>query len=225
MADDGTGMGREDAVLALERHGTSKITSAADLVGYQSTAYAGRFLDAVADARRHEQAVVPGSSRLTEAVARNLHKLMAYKDEYEVARLLLLPEGEQAAQAVGGPDAKVSWHLHPPMLKALGMDSKLELGAWSKPAFAALRRGKRLRGTRLDPFGRTDMRRTEAALPGEYLDTMAGLYAELTADRLDRAIDIARLPDLIRGYEDLKLRRIADYREAVAAALAGSPSA
>ncbi len=166
----------------------------ADLVGYQNDAYAGRFLDAVADARRHEQTVAPGSSRLTEAVARNLHKLMAYKDEYEVARLLLLPEGEQAAKAVGGSEARVSWHLHPPMLKALGMDSKLEFGTWSKPAFAALRRGKRLRGTRLDPFGRTDMRRAEAALPAEYLATMAGVYADLTADRLDRAIDVAAPP-------------------------------
>lgn len=105
------------------------------------------------------------------------------------------------------------------MLKALGMDSKMELGSWSTPAFAALRGGKRLRGTRLDPFGRSEMRRTEAALPGEFLASMSRVYGALTADRLDRAVEIAQLPDLIRGYEDLKLRRIGEYRERLASAL------
>ncbi len=192
---------------------------AADLVAYQNEAYARRFLDAVADTATHEQRVVPGSRRLTEAVARSLHKLMAYKDEYEVARLMLLPEGEQAAQAVGGAGAAVTWRLHPPMLKALGMDSKLAIGTWAKPAFAALRRGKRLRGTPFDPFGRTEMRRLEASLPDEYLATMATVFDSLTPDRLDQAVHIAGLPDMIRGYEDLKLRRVAEYRAAVEAAL------
>ncbi|MDW3213944.1 MAG: indolepyruvate ferredoxin oxidoreductase family protein [Ilumatobacteraceae bacterium] len=192
---------------------------AADLVAYQDEAYADRFLDAVTAAAEHERAAVPNSSRLTEAVARSLHKLMAYKDEYEVARLMLLPEGEEAAQAVGGPGAAVTWRLHPPMLKAFGMESKLSIGTWAKPVFGALRRGKRLRSTRLDPFGRTEMRRTEAALPDEYLATMSVVYASLTPDRLDRAVDIAGLPDMIRGYEDLKLRRVAEYRSAVEAAL------
>jgi indolepyruvate ferredoxin oxidoreductase len=189
---------------------------AADLIGYQHRAYAKQFLTAVAEASTHEQRVAPGSHGLTEAVARSLHKLMAYKDEYEVARLMLLPEGEQAAQTVGGPDASVTWRLHPPMLKALGMTSKLAIGTWAEPAFAALRRGKRLRGTRFDPFGRSEMRQLEAALPGEYLATMATVYRVLTTDRIDHAIRIAALPDLIRGYEDLKLRRIAEYRERVA---------
>lgn len=193
---------------------------AADLVAYQNEAYADRFLDAVADAAEHERRAAPDSSRLTEAVARSLHKLMAYKDEYEVARLLLLPEGEEAATAVGGPGASVTWRLHPPMLKALGMHSKMSIGSWAKPAFAALRPVKRLRGTRFDPFGRTEMRRLEAALPGEYLATMATVYASLDVDRLDQAVDIAGLPDMIRGYEDLKLRRVAEYRAAVDAALA-----
>lgn len=152
---------------------------------------------------------------LTEAVARSLHKLLAYKDEYEVARLLLLPEGADAARSVGGSDASVSWHLHPPMLKALGMSSKLRIGSWARPAFAALRSGKRLRGTRFDPFGRTEMRRTEAALPGEFMAMMDRAYAALTVDNLDQVIRIAAMPDSIRGYEDLKLRRIAEYRDEI----------
>ncbi len=188
---------------------------AADLVGYQDRAYAHRFLDAVNDAASHERRVAPDSFRLTQTVARSLHKLMAYKDEYEVARLLLLPEGVAAAQRVGGAGAEVAWQLHPPLLKVLGMDSKMSIGTWAKPAFAALRRGKRLRGTRLDPFGRTEMRRIEAALPGEFLDTMATVYASLAPDRLDGAVLIAGLPDGIRGYEDLKLRRVGEYRARV----------
>jgi len=99
------------------------------------------------------------------------------------------------------------------------MDSKLAIGTWAKPAFAALRRGKRLRGTPFDPFGRTEMRRLEASLPDEYLATMATVFDSLTPDRLDQAVHIAGLPDMIRGYEDLKLRRVAEYRAAVEAAL------
>ena len=106
------------------------------------------------------------------AVARGLHKLIAYKDEYEVARLHLLglrdlPEG-----------AKVKFLLHPPVLRALGMDRKLRLGAWFIPAFRVLRAGRRLRGTALDPFGRAEVRRVERALPGEYLALVESAPAE-----------------------------------------------
>jgi indolepyruvate ferredoxin oxidoreductase len=195
---------------------------AADLVGYQDVGYARRFLDAVTDAAVAERRAVPGSTRLTEGVARSLHKLMAYKDEYEVARLLLLPDTERAATAVGGPEAQITWHLHPPLLKALGMGSKIGMkAAWAKHAMRTLRAGKRVRGTRLDPFGRTEMRRIEAMLPAEFLSTMATVYAALDAERLDGAVAIAELPDMIRGYEDLKLRRVDEYRDRVAAALRG----
>jgi indolepyruvate ferredoxin oxidoreductase len=185
---------------------------AADLADYQNTAYADRFLDAVADARTHERRVEPESTALSEAVARSLHKLMAYKDEYEVARLLLHPDGQQAARSVGGPNPAIRWHLHPPMLTALGMNSKVELGGWSRPIFSALRRGKRLRGTRLDPFGRTRMRRTESALPDEFLATMRAVYEIIDRAHFTHAVEIAGLPDMIRGFEDLKLRRIDEYR-------------
>ena len=92
------------------------------------------------------------------------------------------------------PAPRSSWHLHPPMLRALGMKDKLTLGRRARPAIRALRRGKRLRGTRLDPFGRTEIRRLERALPGEYLDAMGAVYERLTADRLDEAVAIAELP-------------------------------
>ena len=189
---------------------------AADLVGFQDEAYAATFLDAVEEAATVEQRVAAGSTRLTAAVARGLHKLMAYKDEYEVARLMLLPEAQATADAVGGAGASFTWHLHPPMLRALGMKEKLTLGRRARPAIRALRRGKRLRGTRLDPFGRTEMRRLERALPGEYLDAIGAVYERLTADRLDEAVAIAELPDRVHGYEELKLRRIGEYRRELA---------
>ncbi len=98
---------------------------------------------------------------------------------------------------------------------------KIGFGARTAPAFRALRAGKRLRGTRLDPFGRTEMRRVERALPGEFLATMDTVYGALTAANLDQAVALAELPDMIRGYEDLKLRRVGEYRERCATLLAG----
>jgi indolepyruvate ferredoxin oxidoreductase len=195
-----------------------------DLIGYQHRKYAGHFLDDVAAAAAAELGVGSTTGRYTETVARSMHKLMAYKDEYEVARLLLLPEAERAAAEVGGEDARVAWKLHPPMLKALGLTSKLAVSAKSKPAFAALRAGKKLRGTRIDPFGRSEMRVAEAGLPDEFRGALGIVSKSLTADSLDAAIEIAALPDGIRGYEDLKVRRIAEYRSKMSAALAAFPT-
>ena len=210
---------RVEALAGGELAGTVAML-AADLVGFQDEDYAATFLDAVSDAASAERAVAADSTRLTEAVARGLHKLMAYKDEYEVARLMLLPEAQATVDAVGGPGATFAWQLHPPMLRALGMDRKLSLGRRARPAIRALRRAKRLRGSRLDPFGRTEIRRLERALPGEYLEAMQAVYEGLTADRLDEAVAIAELPDRVRGYEDLKLRRIGEYRRELSDRLA-----
>jgi indolepyruvate ferredoxin oxidoreductase len=157
---------------------------------------------------------------LVEAAARSLHKLMAYKDEYEVARLMTKPEARAAAEAVGGKRADIRFLLHPPMLKALGLDDKLAISDSMLPVFEALKRGKRLRGTRLDPFGATEMRRLERDLIGEFEDVLAVLAATTTSETIDATIAIARLPDIVRGYEDLRLRRIAEYRQTLTEALA-----
>ncbi|MFC5381966.1 indolepyruvate ferredoxin oxidoreductase family protein [Aquipuribacter nitratireducens] len=202
---------------------------AADLVGYQDARYAGRFLDTVERVAAAEHALdataVPAAAheQLTETVARSLHKLMAYKDEYEVARLMLLPEADAAAEEAGtGPR---TYLLHPPMLKALGVERKLRFDERTRPGFQALAAGKRLRGTRLDPFGATEMRRTERSLVREFVGTVVALVRGLDATSHAHAVEIARLPDGIRGYEDLKLRRVGEYREAVAAAMASYPGA
>jgi len=198
---------------------------AGDLVGFQNPAYAERFVTDVEAAAATERSVGSTTGTFTLAVARSMHKLMAYKDEYEVARLMLLPEAGRTVAEVsagaGAGRAKVAWQLHPPMLKTLGLDRKLAVSTKAKAGIAALRAGKRLRGTRFDPFGRTEMRRTEASLPDEFRGSLAVVARAIRPDQLDAAVAVANLPDSIRGYEDLKTQRIAEYRAQMDAALVG----
>ena len=187
-----------------------------ELIAYQSPAYASRhvaFVGEVLDAERR----LGGKEAITEAVARMHFKLLAYKDEYEVARLHLDAVETARLHAEHGADAKVRFHLHPPMLRALGMEKKLELGEWMVPVFGGLRRMKRLRGTRMDPFGRAEVRRVERALPGEYEAAVRLALGRLTVSTAPLVAALAELPDVIRGYEDIKLRNVARWREETAA--------
>ena len=194
---------------------------AADLVAYQNAAYAARFLDRVEAVARAERAVDSTSVRLTAEVAHGLHRFMAYKDEYEVARLLLAPEAQRAARAAGGSARGIVWHLHPPFLRALGMRRKLRFGPWSRPLLRALAAGRRLRGTVLDPFGRAHVRRLERSLIEEHEQAVDAIVAGLSAGTLDEAVRIAGLADRVRGFEDLKVRRAGEYRAALSQALSG----
>jgi len=146
-------------------------------------------------------------------------ELVAYKDEYEVARLLTDAEGMAAAREVAGARGKIAWRLHPPLLRALGMKRKIAIGAWAAPAFRLLAKGKRLRGTLLDPFRWPRVRRVERELPAEYVRALDTALADLTAEKLDAVVALAELPDLVRGYEEIKLARVEQYRERLAAAL------
>ncbi|MGW1848084.1 indolepyruvate ferredoxin oxidoreductase family protein [Streptomyces sp. NPDC001966] len=183
-----------------------------DLIAYQNAGYAARYARFVEKVRQAEGESVPGSTALTEAVARHLHKLMAYKDEYEVARLSLDPEVEREVKARFGDGARISYRLHPPVLRALGMTRKIELGPWFKPAFQALAAMRRLRGTCLDPFGAARVRRTERALVVEYEATITEVCRNLDEGSHGLAIEIASLPDIVRGYEEIKMASVARYR-------------
>jgi indolepyruvate ferredoxin oxidoreductase len=189
-------------------------TRSADLEGYQNQAYARRYADAVETVRRREDEVILGSTELAEAVARNLYKLMAYKDEYEVARLALDTAVGADLAAQFGTGAKASWNLHPPALRALGMSRKLRLGGWFRPIFALLYQLRWLRGTPLDPFGRAQVRKIERDLISDFLDRVEDLADHLDIDNHQIAVQIAALPDMVRGYEDVKLENVARYREA-----------
>ena len=102
--------------------------------------------------------------------------------------------------------------LHPPLLRALGLERKLKLGPWFRPAFGALRGMRRLRGTPLDPFALPEVRRVERALIGEYRDLVGRSLEKLAPDTHSRVAEIAALPDVVRGYEDIKLRNVERYR-------------
>ncbi len=190
---------------------------AAELVRFQNRALAGRYLDEVAELAAIERRVNPGSSALTAAVAAGLFKLTAYKDEYEVARLLLDSNGHAPAVAATQPGDRLAWLLHPPTLRSLGRKSKIALSTrrW-RLAMKLLAKGKRLRGTPFDVFGRAKVRQEERRLPAEYLLALrqATDGAEIPED-MQAAQAIAEAADLVRGYEDIKLANIERFRAAI----------
>ncbi|WP_443611864.1 indolepyruvate ferredoxin oxidoreductase family protein [Acrocarpospora catenulata] len=187
----------------------------ADLTGYQNAAYAQTYAE---DVRRVaalavENAGEAAGARVGLAYARGLHKLMAYKDEYEVARLHLDPAEQARREREFGPGAVVSVLLHPPVLRALGMRRKIRLRRSAGLLFRGLRAARGLRGTALDVFGYAKVRRVERALITEYRDLMSQALARLTPATAEAVTEIAALPEAIRGYEDIKLARVADFHE------------
>ena len=199
-----------------------------ELVAFQDADWARRWAELVRRVHVAEQERTPGHSELAEAVARQLFKLMAYKDEYEVARLHLDAVERAKLSAEFGEDARVYFMLHPPLLRALGLKRKLKLGSWFVPAFRSLYRMRRLRGTRLDPFGRAEVRRVERELIDEYEGMVAEAMALLTPETHDTAVELLELPDVIRGYEEIKLRNVMLFRKRADAILkrlrAGKPA-
>jgi indolepyruvate ferredoxin oxidoreductase len=194
---------------------------ARELVGYQDEAYAGRFRRLVRRVRLAETALndTPVRSQplpLTEAVARSLFKLMAYKDEYEVARLYGDPafRAKLANTFDGKPRLKVL--LAPPLLSrtdpATGRPRKMAFGAWIFPVFKVLAKLRRLRGTRFDPFGWTAERAAERKLIEEYEETVAVLLATLSRSNLEVATSIAALPMRIQGFGPVKAARIEEVK-------------
>lgn len=185
----------------------------AELIAYQDEALAEDYLRDVLRVMATERLRTPGATRVTEAYARGLFKLLAAKDEYEVARL--------HSAAMPADAARVEILLHPPVLRALGLRRKLRLnGRWAFPLLRLLARGKWLRGTRLDPFGRAEVRRVERALPDEYRGLVDAALIHLRPETVAAVAAVADLPDMIRGYEDIKLRSVEQFRERATDALA-----
>jgi indolepyruvate ferredoxin oxidoreductase len=181
------------------------------LSAYQDAAYAARYKELVVKARRIESDKASGT-KLTEAVARYYAKLMAYKDEYEVARLHSDPAFMQRIEGMFEGDYKVVFHLAPPMLNkpdpATGEAKKSTFGPWMMRIFGLLARFKGLRGTAFDIFGRTEERRGERALIDEYAATVEQLLAGLTPANHALAVEIASIPEMIRGYGHVKMRHL-----------------
>ncbi|SEF75883.1 indolepyruvate ferredoxin oxidoreductase [Nonomuraea solani] len=193
----------------------------ADLTGYQNAAYARTYAEDVRQvvALATERAGAESAAAIGLAYARGLHKLMAYKDEYEVARLHLDPDERARREREFGPDAVVSVLLHPPALRAMGMKRKIKLRRSAGVLFRGLRAARVLRGTAFDVFGRAEVRRVERSLVTEYRDLVRTALTRLTPATAGAVEEIAGLTELIRGYEDIKLARVAQFREQATAAL------
>ncbi|MFC3108467.1 indolepyruvate ferredoxin oxidoreductase family protein [Undibacterium arcticum] len=194
------------------------------LTGYQNAAYAQQYRDFVEQVRTAESQLAGNvkSLRLTEAVARYYYKLMAYKDEYEVARLYTDGKFRDKIANMFEGDYKINFHLAPPLLAkrdAKGHLIKQQFGPWMMKAFGVLARFRFLRGSALDIFGYTEERKTERALIAEYRDTVSRLLATLSQDNLAQAVAIASIPEDIRGYGHVKERHLKAAKEKEAALL------
>ena len=203
------------------------------LTAYQNVRYAARYRALVEKAKEAEAARTPGESGLAEAVARYLFKLMAYKDEYEVARLYT--DGsflKKVAGEFGGDNLRFEFHLAPPLLarrdKTTGLPRKMSFGPWLMSAFGLLAKLKFLRGTPFDPFGRSFERRTERRLIDDYVSMLELVLAGLTPENHHLAVGLAAIPEKIRGFGHVKERHLVAAKADEAALLeqfrAGSPA-
>jgi len=186
------------------------------LTGYQNASYAKRYADLVERVRRVESDRLQ-STKIAEAVARNYFKLLAYKDEYEVARLHSDPAFRERIASQFEGDYKLNFHLAPPLLSrpdpVTGRIKKMTFGPWALTLFSLLARLRPLRGTALDIFGYLPERRTERALIVEYETLVDEVLSRLSADNHAVALQLASLPDEIRGYGHVKERNLATVRE------------
>jgi len=183
-----------------------------DLIAYQDEDYARRYAKAITRVVSAERTVMQGRNELSAAAARYLHKLMAYKDEYEVARLHADPEFKAQLDAMFPQGYSLKYNLAPPTLASRDADTgelkKRQFGAWVGRAFGVLKGMKRFRGSRLDLFGNTEERRQERALIEDYLKVLEDIVANLTPANYVAAVALASVPDEIRGYGHVKERSI-----------------
>jgi indolepyruvate ferredoxin oxidoreductase len=184
------------------------------LTAYQNAAYGQRYRALVEKAKVAEAERAPGKCGLADAVARYLFKLMAYKDEYEVARLYT--DGSFARQVQNefdGDNLRFEFHLAPPLLarhdKTTGLPRKMSFGPWMLPVFRLLAKFKGLRGTSFDPFGRSLERRTERTLITDYEAMLDEVLAKLTPENHHLAVGLAVIPEKIRGFGHVKQRHLA----------------
>ena len=198
--------------------------SVSHLTAYQNAAYARTYTDFVDKVRQAENARVPGSTAVTQAVATYLSKLMSYKDEYEVARLFSNGDFKRRLTQQFEGDYKLNFHLSPPVLnpkdKVTGKPRKLTFGPWMFSAFKLLAGFKGLRGTAFDVFGYNSERKTERRLIDDYRKTLESVLPVLNQDNVSLVASIAALPDVIRGYGYIKEDNLKKYEQELAKLLA-----
>jgi len=187
------------------------------LTGYQDAAWAERYAALVAKVQKLEGEKFPGKKALSAAVARYAFKLMAYKDEYEVARLYSQTDFRKRIADQFEGDYKLTFHMAPPIMSetdpATGELKKRVFGPWMMTAFSLLAKFKGLRGGALDIFGYTEERKMERQLIADYESTVAALLASLSADNYDVAVDIASIPEFIRGFGHVKHQHLVEAKK------------
>ena len=208
-------------VIAIDRHFSRNLDELVErrvkfLTGYQDAAYAEKYRTLVEKVRSAEKEKA-NSSKLTEAVARYYAKLLAYKDEYEVARLHSDDEMRRKIEGMFEGDYKVVYHLAPPLLAKTdpltGEPKKIKFGPWMGAVFKALAALKGLRGTSFDIFSYTAERRMERGLITEYEADLERLLAKLSPANHSLAVQIASVPEEIRGFGHIKTRNVAATRK------------
>ncbi len=181
-----------------------------DLTGYQNARYARRYSRLVQSVRDAEARTTPGLTDLSEAVARYAYKMLAYKDEYEVARLHSRTGFVERTSAMFEGDFKLKFHLAPPLFSKIDPVThepvKRAFGPWILTAFGALARLKVLRATPLDVFSWTEDRKLDRALLAEYENTVAAVAAKLTPANHAVAVELASWPELVRGFGHIRVR-------------------
>ena len=190
------------AIAAAPAEGFSVARRVADLTTYQNAQVAAEYEAFVGE-------MAAKAPELEEPVGRYLYKLMAVKDEYEVARMLTSPEFEKKVRSAFASVESIGYNLHPPLLRRFGVTKKMQLGAWARPLLKALASLKGLRGTALDFFGYGAHRRLERTLPDWYKDVMRQAVALRHSGNAPIVLELACLPDEIRGYEQIKEESIA----------------
>lgn len=185
-----------------------------DLIAYQNLAYATRYVEFLKEAAKVEQAAANESDgKLTATIAKNLYKLMAYKDEYEVARLLTQRTFQERVQEMFTGPVRMKFNLQPPFVRSFGLRRKVAVGAWSRPFLKLLAKFKFVRGTVADPFGYLAVRREERELLSWYEMLLEQAVALYKAKEHEKAIALCGLPDGIRGYEHVKSKNIAEAKK------------
>jgi indolepyruvate ferredoxin oxidoreductase len=202
-----------DARRLSQNFGETVARRVAFLTAYQNADYAARYKALVDQVKAAEAAKAPGKTGLAEAVARYAFKLMAYKDEYEVARLYAEPSFlAQVKNEVAGDNLTLKFHLAPPLFarkdKVTGLPKKMTLGPWMLPAFRVLAKFRFLRGTAFDIFGYSEERRTERKLIADYEALLAEIMDKLTPDNHHIAVGLAAIPEKIRGFGHVKARHL-----------------
>ncbi len=200
------------------------------LTEYQDAAYARQYEQLVQEVQQAEQQKCAGSTRLTKLVARNLYKVMAYKDEYEVARMMADPKFIDSVREQFDGQFKLNFHLAPPIFSktnpGTGRPVKREFGPWMMKAFRLLRHFKGLRGSQLDIFGYHPERREERELIKRYQATLRDMLKQLSPSNITVAMQYAQLPQDIRGFGPVKmasLEKAKQQEQALLEQFFGSP--